>query len=123
MVHDDRAPNRWRGTASIQQQNPDKDIIAGATAVRIGVHFINFVGGKNQLTIGNTVSPTLTPSRPPLTESIPVAEHDGLIKISDCSFANSNSAAIRIVGPSCPDASCPESHPVKPNALSAEKIV
>ena len=53
------------GTASIQQQNPDKDIIAGATAVRIGVHFINFVGGKNQLNIGNNVSPNLTPSGPP----------------------------------------------------------
>ena len=93
------------GTATIEQQDPTKDIIAGATVVRIGVRYLNLVGGRNQLNLGNNNT------------------DQSFIKISDCQFANSSSAAIRIVGPSCEGPTCPsDSHPLV-GSFSSQVIV
>lgn len=82
------------GVASVEQLSNDKDIFAGATTDKLSFTFMNLAGGRHQLHIGNNNT------------------DQGFIKISDCTFAFATGTAIRIIGPSCPDPSCPaDPHP------------
>lgn len=82
------------GVATVEQLMPHRDIFSGATTTRLTFSFMSLVGGRHQLHVGNNNT------------------DQSFIKISDCSFAFAGGTAIRIVGPSCNDPSCPEPHPL-----------
>ena len=65
---------------------------------------MNLVGGRHQLNVGNNNT------------------NEGFIKITDCLFSMSSGAAIHIVGPSCPEPTCPEPLP-QVGSYSSQVIV
>ena len=71
---------------------------------RAVLQYMNLVGGRHQLNVGNNNT------------------NEGFIKITDCLFSMSTGAAIHIVGPSCPEPTCPEPLP-QVGSYSSQVIV
>jgi hypothetical protein len=92
------------GMATVEQTSPGRDVFAGAAVYRLEFQYMNLVGGRHQLNVGNNNT------------------NEGFIKISDCLFSMSSGAAIHIVGPSCPDPTCPEPLP-QVGSYSSQVIV
>ena len=93
------------GIATVEQLSVSHDIFSGATTTRLSFSYMNLVGGRHQLMIGNNNT------------------DQSFIKVSDCSFAYASGTAIRIIGPSCPDPSCPaDPHPLV-GSFSSQVIV
>jgi hypothetical protein len=93
------------GVATVEQRSAQRDVFAGATSVRLSFTYMNLVGGRHQLHVGNNNT------------------DQGFIKVSDCSFAFAGGTAIRIIGPSCADPTCPQDPHPHIGSFSSQVII